>query len=161
MIVWGLPGTAVSKLGGEARRITFLQTYTFSRAFLFQCSASVSLGSVFKQTQVSFALKTKPFKKSRFLLNLQYLGANFLSLSFFPTSRRVDLYNRKRFETTILAVDIHFDLGKRWTITQSIKNSILKLFSYTGKFSRYNLNEAVRNKRALRYDSKKKQYKPS
>ena len=36
------------------------------------------------------------------------------------------MYNRKRFETTltILAVDIHFGLGERWTITQKIKHSI-------------------------------------
>lgn len=59
-----------------------------------------------------FCIKNKTLQKSLFPLNLPYLGAN-LSLSFFPTSRKVDLYNRKRFETTILAVDIHFDLGKR------------------------------------------------
>lgn len=141
MVLWGLPGLSSRGWGKAHEHHPPVNSRLLQRLPLKAFGLKFSWIGV--QTNSGFSyVKNKQDPSNHSSLP----GGNFLSLFFFLSSRKMDLYNRKRFETTltILAVDINFGLGRRWIFIPKIKNGIRKLFNYIGKLFTYTVNERIR-----------------
>lgn len=109
------------RAGERLHRTPFPRTRLFSRAFLFQCSVSVSLGAVFKQMQVSLTVKTNKASQTT-LPSTSHSLEQTSSLSSQHQERWVFITVRD-WKWPWLPVYIHLGVGKCWTITQKLKTA--------------------------------------